>query len=672
MRVPKYRAHVRDLLELSEERIWRLKVPGVMDLTFDDGTVIENAQVTEVKISWYYWQIVMAYRDLSITPKLFLNGARYTDDCHRELMEAAIDETIGREDIEKEEVWLIGYRDIYNKLYNAIVANLRSFMGVTDVPHILEILFDPEVFAANDAVTDSIASCNNTHKVLRKIWETNRYPDNPTTQAFLNHTVKPAQLFQSFGSTSLRTDIDSQIYGTPIRRGFAQGFLKLQDVAKESRSASKALLFNKDPVASAEYFNRKLQFVCSRIRRIAKGDCGTQHYHEITVPDGDYGKGVMQSLAGLYEVMDDGGLREIRYGENHRCGTKIRFRTTMCCNYLPKQCVCQKCYGGASYAIPWDTNPGHVSCTAINKLITQLIISTKHLDFIVHKFMVSLKPSERFYLDVHEGDTDHLYLNKEREGLDIQMRFSVNDAKDLIKIKYVDNIRAGISISTLTSIRNVAFYIRDSEMIFTSNENYNLIKDSIPPSLSLELLEYIRDYGWDCEGDFYYVNLRNFNFSKPIMIYPLKNDNMIDYANRVERHIRSSSSAGDEDNNELVVDNTSSKLSEYRDPTSALMDTHALINEKLKGVHMGHIATILASTRVIDAENGNFSMPAGLEVGKFERHDDIIRGISLSVSMQYKEQYKVFDNLDSYIIKDRDTSPIDATNFISKTRDYTL
>jgi hypothetical protein len=48
------------------------------------------------------------------------------------------------------------------------------------------------------------------------------------------------------------------IFRKPIKRGFAMGFRDIIAFAKESRSAAKALLFNKDPVAIAEYFNRKL------------------------------------------------------------------------------------------------------------------------------------------------------------------------------------------------------------------------------------------------------------------------------------------------------------------------------------------------------------------------------------------------------------------------------
>lgn len=659
MSIPKYTLHVRDLLDITETKLWKLKVPGLVDLTFDDGEVVYNADTVDVLISWYYWKIAYYYRDLSITTNMFLNGKRYTDNTHKELLEAAIDETIDRDDIDKEHVWHIGYREIYNKLYNVIVERMLPYVGTMNVPEILEILFDEEVFKSNNNIKNSLKSCNDAHTLLREMWENEKYPDNPSTQSYLNHTVSPAQLYQSYGPRGQTTNIDSEIYGNVITRGFAQSFIKINDLCKESRSAAKALLFNKDPVAAAEYFNRKLQFVCAKIRRVVKGDCGTHDYHEVQIDDDAAGKALFKSIVGLYQILDDDTIQEIRASDKHLIGTRVRFRTTLCCSHLPKQVVCEKCYGKASYSLPWDTNPGHVSSTAICKLITQLIISTKHLDFIVHKFKAWLNKRERFYLETHKGVDDLLFLNHERKH--VYMRFSALEASEIVKINYLSSLKA-IPLTTISSLSNVTFYMKDADGTFCAMDSYCLIKNAIQPSLSQPLLEYMKEYGWTTIDKQYMVDLSKWDNEKPLLVYPLKNDNMSDYHKRVERHIRSNKSAGAEES--AITHNNFSKLSSYDDVTAALLDTHRMIEEKLSGVHLGHIATVLAASRCAEPDAGNYTMPESMEYGKFENHDDIIRGSSLGVAMFYKDQAKILNSLEAFVFKRRDSSVMDNAIYL--------
>lgn len=665
MKIPKYILHVRDVLDWPENKVWKLKRPGLVDLTFDDGTVIHNTDTVDLIFSWYYWQVAYVYREIDITPDLFLRGKTLTDGKHRSLMEAAIFPTIEHEDINKEDVWLIAYRDIYNKIYNAIAERLIAYVTSTDVPHILEILFDPEVHEANLKVTDALNTVDRAYAVLRKVFDT-KYPNNPICRARNNRTVKEEQLLQSFGPRGRVTDIDSNIYRRPIKRGFAWGFRTINDLCKESRSAAKALLFNKDPVADAEYFNRKLQLVCAVIRRIVKGDCGAHNLHEITVPEGEMGDAILRDLAGLYQELPNGELVAITGKEKELKGTTIRFRSTMTCKHLHQQCVCEICYGLTSYSIPWDSNPGHVSCTAINKRITQLIISTKHLDFIVHKFRATLNNAERIYLATRENYPENLYLNPDREGLNVVLRIRQIDATNLVKVTHYSNLGALVP-TEISSLDMVEFYLKEQDGMLGSYEEYDLMKESTRPSLSLPMLQYMKAHGWEITGQYYQVDLAHWDWNKPILVYPLKHDSMSEYADRVERFIRSSNGIGNDDDNKTKQRKTSGKvmmLTKYRNPTDALMDCYYLISEKLAGVHIGHIATVLAASRACDPYRGNYNMPDGLDRGQFAPHDAIITGRSLGPGALFERQSDMFDMTDSYLIKDRHNSIMDDMIYI--------
>lgn len=669
VKVPKYVYNVRDLLKISEERIWKLKRPGVMDLTFDDGITIVNMDTVDVIISWYYWQVTVAYSDIKISSSLCVNKEILTDAVHRRLLKTAIMSTVNT-DIDKEDIWLVVYRDIYNKLYNAIVDRLTAFVTSTDVPHILELLFDPDIEKANNTVTDSVVTVERAYSVIVDVFK-NKYPKNPICRAMRYKTVKLPQLLQSFGPRGLATDIDSNIYKRPLKRGFARGFRTINDMCKESRSAAKALLFNKDPVAAAEYFNRKLQLVCAVIRRIVAGDCGATHLHELDIPEGELGEKLIDSLAGLYMEQPDGLLRPIRKTDLALRGTRIRFRSTMTCMHLPNQCVCQTCYGDMAYSVPYDSNPGHVSCTAINERITQLIISTKHLDFIVHKFKVMLNSIERKYLKELNSNPANIYMNPELRGKKIFLRIRKKEAKQLVAVNHRTNLQSVIP-SNVTLLNMAEFWEVDNDGVISNVEQYDLIKEASRPSLSLEALIYIKKNGWDVAGDKHYqFDLSKWNFDQPLFSYPLKHDSMSEFADRVERFIRSCNVIKNEDEDNSSGRKTNAKLyslNKYTNPTDALIDCYYLISEKLSGVHIGHIATILAASRAQDPYNGNFNMPAGLNTGRFASHTSIITGRSGSNAMLFERHSEWFEMLDSYIIKDRHSSVLDDMIYISPTK----
>ncbi len=675
---------VRQLLDWTEEEIWGLDRPKVVNLIFDDGEKIETDTV-DIIISWYYWQVACRYRELTITRKIYLNGEPFRDELHRKLMWASIEETVDRRDINREDVWLISFRETYNKLYNAIVTHLLPYIATTNVPDILELLFDEEIHNANMRVRPTQKSVEKVYDVARHIINNSeKYSHNPIVRAVRNRTVPMNQILQSICPRGLLTDIDSVIFKIPVTRGFAQGFRKSSDLAKESRSAAKALLFNKDPVRTAEYFNRKLQLVCSNVKYIKGDDCGTHDYHELKIPEADHdsenidstGKALVDSMVGLYQIMDDGSLREIMAGDYHLCGTTVKFRTTLCCKHLKHQRVCRHCYGSIAYNIPEDTNLGHVSCTEINKRITQLIISTKHLDFIIYRFMAILRGNEPVYLQTRESHPENIYLNPSKRNKRILIRFKAEDVKRLVDINYIDN-DTNITPTKISCISEVVMWEFDENgVLFTENDidtTFDMTKMAARPSLSIEMLKYLRNKSWSVTGNFVDILLdADWNVKDPIFTYPLKHDNMSEYRGRVEKFIRSSSQIGPDDDDSERSTMKSFKtvkrqimLSQYVDPTKALYDAWYLISEKLSGVNLGHIATIAAATRATSPSDYNYHMPTSLTEGSFQSHENLIQHRDLAVAMLYQKQYAVFDELSSYLSKDRDSNALQDLIYIS-------
>lgn len=672
--------HIRDLIYMTEDEIWDLPKPGKIEIEFEDGVKLVSDTVNVMIGSWYLWRIAADWEEVKVSHKLFVHDATFTDQLFRDLLWEAIEGTMELT-IPKEDVWLLA-QQLYNRSYNAIVTRCHRFISNTTYSHITQLLEDKDIKAANEAVTDALPTIDRAHATIERVMRSGKYKNNPIVRAVTNSTVKIAQILQSIGPRGRTTDIDSVIYTIPIKRGFAMGLGSLPAYAMESRSAAKALLFNKDPVAAAEYFNRKMQLVCAVIRRIYPGDCGTTDTHEFTVPHDKYGLKMIASLAGLYEVINDHGrdvLREIRRGDKHLLGKTIRFRSSLCCLKAPEQMICEKCYGVTSYGMPYDANPGHVSSTSINEPTTQIIISTKHLDFIVHMFMAILSEREKDYLEVKEGKEDELYLKPVKGRKNIWIAFPAREAMGLVDINYAARI-SDMDVARVSALTQVSFYLKDDGTDATAQEQvFDMVRSGTSASLSVPALKYLKENSWERDGNWLHVDMSNWNFSKPLFIYQHKHENMGEFARRFETFIRSARPDTDEDGTPTPIVESNSKstkhraqmLVNYRDVDEALLDAFYLISEKLGNIHMGHIATVLMASRVNDTRIGDWNMPAGKYRGVFRAHDEIIRHRSLGVAMLYQRQSEVFNDPTSYLESRRPTSIMDDLIYIPEGK-YTV
>lgn len=664
-RILKY--HVRELLDYTEDEIWDIKPNQMVELTLDDGEVVQ-CPVYEMQMSYYAWRIVDAYRELQITKRLLVNGRPFTDDLFRDLMWAAIEPTRDMEDIDKEDVWAIAYEQIYNGTYNAIVTRLSDYVSGLNAEHIVEITNDPEIAAANAQVTDDLGSTDRVYQTLDRVLKSNKYESNPIVRAIQNRTVKAAQIYQSFGPRGRATDIDSVIYRRPVRRGFAMG-LTFNDYAKESRSAAKSLLFNKDPVAHAEYFNRKLQLVTNVIVHLIHGDCGTTDAHEWFVPNDKYGKSLLRSLDGQLQVLPDNKFKKISSNDETLLGTHVRFRTSLCCRYSKKQAICSACYGpDLAYATTYDANPGHVSCTTVNKSVTQLIISTKHLDFIDHTFVAHLSGNETRYLNTRTYDMESLFVAPERSRDKLQIRIFADEAPMLIDIKYVSNVH-NLDISKITSLTYAEFFLIDKDGYISDEQSVNLVKQETKASFSIALLKYIKEHGWTKHNQYYVVTLEDWDNKKPLFTYPNMHESTSEYASRLETFIRSSRSRASEDGPKEREVQGRRRLpmltgQAARDVDVALRDALYIISEKIKDVPIGHIATILLASRATDPANNDWSLPGGLHRGQFCAHEELIRNRDLAAALLFERQADVYNDVRSYVHKNRVYSPMQSLIYI--------
>ncbi len=656
--------HVRDLMFYTEDEIWAIEKPARCEITFDDGITLETDTVNIMIGSWYLWQIASAWPEINVTSKLFIHDKVFTDKLFRDLLWDAIEATMGM-NVPKEDVWFLA-QDLYNKSYNAIVNRASRFISSLSYKNIYEVVKHPRIAEANANVQPNQESINGVYDVITDVFKNDKsMADNVVVATVSYGTVKMAQVHQSFGPRGPNTDIDSVIYSNPIMRGYSHGLATLDAFAMESRSAAKAQLFNKDPVADAEYFNRKMQLVCAIVRKIVPGDCGTRDYHTFELGNDATSKRLFESMVGLYQVMPDGKPREILKTDTHLIGTTVNFRSALCCHEAPKQGVCEVCYGITSYGIPYDTNPGHVSSTSINEPATQTIISTKHLDFINQTFAKFLPREMESHFVVSKGHPEHILLKSGTVTKRLIMTIAQNEATSLVDINYVSNPGA-TDVAKISGLSNVQFfYIDDDDHVIGKPVSVQVVRKNIQASLSPHLLSYLKLNSWKNEGNRYAFDLSSWRLEHPILVYQNKHENMVAAVSRIETFIRSCRAKLNEDMTPKAIGRHEPMLVKYRDVDLALRDAFHIICDKLKGIHLGHIATVLLASRALDPYiAGDWSLPGSKYEGYFCSHDDLIRHRSLSTAVLFERQFEIFDDPDSYLQTKRVSTIQDELLFI--------
>lgn len=613
-----------------------------------------------------FWNMYRKHPEIPFNDHFFIDyNDVFTDRLMRKIFFAMIKPTIDMLDIDKHVIWRTGYQ-IYNEIYNYAVENLIPFMDSIDEFAIMELLNDPRLRESNQRVQDRDVDVEYGYETLKEVLSDPIHETNPVVRARRYNTVPVPQLNQSLVAIGQVTDIDSVVFLNEVLRGFAMGYTDVNSLAKTSRSAAKALLFNKAPVADAEYFNRKLQLVGNYIESIVQHhDCGTTDYHTIAIPEN---KAIFELFEGITMVLPEGGIRPIETSDTDLMGKRIRIRTTMCCRELKHQRVCSTCYGRLSYgvanrlrpdaptALPEELeltgNPGHISTTALCGPATQKVISTKHLDFIRCVILIVLAMEDRRYMEIHRT-LDSIKFRSGLANKNLKIRVDAEEARNLISLVYINNLD-NPQLGYFTSISYAEIITHDKDGFPVEAHQTNLARQATNASLSAPMLRYIKKHGWERAGKQIVIDLKEWNFDEPVFTYQLKHENMAAYVDRVELFVRSTSNDSSGKGSPRAH---MQRLTRFEDPTEALMAAIMLMAEKLS-VNVAHIATILAASRVKDPDNGDWSIANGLSEGKFCAHDDIIYNRDLGAAMLFEEQTRIFTSPRSYKNKSRVRSPL--------------
>lgn len=648
----------RDLLQMSYTDLWNMPSEW-HKIIFDDGEeLITKDRLT--KLSVLYWNPFKHY-DAPITKEHHLGkvaGERISSNKLQQTLNRVIwdihthsNETIDTEHLAKLAI------ETQNILYNQVIQVLGSFETTLDLVSLHEIYTHEKIRKANDELVPTSHGIEKVayEQILEVAYDKEELKGNVVMEGIKSGTQRTDNFLQGFGPRGFPTDIDSSIFPEAITKGYISGIWDLYGNMAESRSGTKALLYNKELLKDTEYFNRKVQLIAQYVARLHHGDC-KGHLIEFPII-----KSTLKSMKGVYYLNDlTGKLEWLNGDEKHLIGKTVKIRNVLGCIHPDPQGVCSTCYGRLSFSIPHGANIGQVAAVAMGDIITSSVLATKHTDSTAEVEQYQMGKLEVKYLE--EGKLEEtLYLKQKTinypECKLLVRRTEAQNLADILMIKDITNY----PIENASELTNILIQYKDSD----GDDVADMLSVSLynrKASFSIEFLKFLKEAGWEIDDrDNIVIDLNKYKSKKPFLTLPNKHVNMYEVMKRIQSFMHSEAP-----NRRIRTDIKTvgfvaqSYLRNHKDPVDGLISTVNLLNEKFS-INMAHCSVLVYAMMCRINPVKDYRLPKPGLSGGFEKYNTLMYGRSLGGMMAYENQQEVFNRPASFNIERRNDHPYDIT-----------
>jgi len=368
------------------------KLHSSLYIQFEDGAVVQ-LNSAEIKISRLLYSVIWDNPEVAHVPIVskyaiihFYSEGVFTAKTMNSVFEKILEDIVAI--VVKPAMCRDVLNSVYlsmqvamNSIYNNIVQDNIQYAESINILDFLEIQLKPKLLDAIKSVVENptVNQVNNTYDVLDTVMA--EMPNNVLAKAYMAGVLNLNQVKQMLASRGYVTEIKGQIFKKPIASSFVLGLRDVYSFAIESRAGAKALYMATDAIRSSEYLSRELQLVTMVVEKLVDGDCGSKDYTSWFVrPSSMTGKSDLVNLVGKYYLNEDTNQEEaITEQHVHLEGKTIKLRTALNCKLADKTAICTQCFGELSYGVPQHSGIGHYAATEITRVLTQSILSTKHL-----------------------------------------------------------------------------------------------------------------------------------------------------------------------------------------------------------------------------------------------------------------------------------------------------
>jgi hypothetical protein len=643
----------RDLLNMSYAELWALPDEWHV-IEFDDGSQRLSRDRT-TKISVMLWHPIKSYPDTPILKSYHIGNNRVTAKSIVSNLNKVIwgIHAHQNEQVDNEHLAKLAM-EATNILYNETVTELSNYVTTLSLFDIAEVYNDPVIREANENVEGTTYGIEQVayKNITSAFDDVTKFRGNSIMEGYRSGTQKKEQLLQAFGPRGFPTDIDSTISPFPIRVGYVDGIWDLPGSMMESRSGTKALLYNKELLRVTEYGNRKSQLIAQYVQNLHPGDCGTPHLLDFPVF-----RGTLKALKGKYYVREDGIEDWIRGNESHLIGKKIKMRSVLGCVHPDPAGICSKCYGRLSHSIIRGSNIGQVAAVAMGDKITSAVLSTKHTDATSAVEAYQITDNVARYLR-NGSQSETLYIKKNLQSQGYRLVIKSSEAQSLADVMMIKDISAypPETASNLTNIGLIRTVDGESHGDILPVSLYNR-----KASLSIEMLSHVQKVGWTPGvRDNIEIDLNGFDFDLPFLTLPYKHVNMYEFMKRTQSFLHSGDNGDSAKLSSDKVGFTSKTyLKNYKDPVEALASFVSLINEKIS-LNCVHAEVLVYSMMITSAQKKDYRLPKPGISGQFEKFNKLMDNKSLASKLALEKQHEIFLRPSSFLYTNRNDHPYDT------------
>lgn len=631
-----------DLMQLTEEAIWQLP-DGKMTIQFQDG-VLETTR-RRTLISWYFWRLHAQYGGQAPSIAHHLGNKQLRKGFELKLGAKVFWDVYEAvpEPRDPELVWHMSKTmyEIINAIHNMTALRLSGYVTTVDLGDMVDLMDDPVIADLKDKVRKDEISFEEAYKEM--IEELSKpkpnLRHNGNAKMARAGLLSPKQVVQLILARGYVFAVDGSVYPEPIREAYGDGFSTLHDSITESRSASRALYMNDDPLKKSEYFNRQMQLLTEVISRVEGDDCGSK----LTIP-WLVEKDDLFGLRGKYHV-EDGQVKLFDHTDESYIGKVVYVRSITLCRNHDTSSVCKTCLGQISRVIPTWMNVGHFLTTDPLGAIAQLILSTKHVETSQGAMLFPLDGVASKWLRYDKQNRSMVVVKRQNAANAFVLRFNSAEAPGLNSLFQCKDPESLLP-QRISCVTEIELYNADQDGNPKGDPvMFNTVIGGVGSALSSDVIKCLLA-GWkDCGNGIIEVKLDNFK-DKALFITPRRSENIMSFQKRISNFI-----FGTTDHDETMTG--------FSNVGQAVTALKRIFDEKIK-INLAHAEIFVRACMTVNGPKKDYRLPRGGDPFIFMPSRTILTMRSVSAALAFQGQQKMLLRPSTYMVDNRPPHPLDA------------
>lgn len=543
------------------------------------------------------------------------------------------------------------------KLNNMIVVMSERSVLSARAEDVDDLAMNPGIVDIREKVQSGEISIDEGEMLFSDYIKMDESLDNNTV-ALMARTggVSINQAYQLAGVRGGVFDLPNTILPNPIMSNYSEGIVKQVDVLGDGKSSGMSLISNGRGLKDSQWFHRKTHLATAVIQGILHThDCGSDDYAEMRIASTD----MAIAMLGKHRLLDNGVVELIDHKtvKNIKVGETVAFRTIGFCRSGVDGMPCGKCYGAMKSSIPYNVimkrtaNVGMFASTTICNPLGQKMLSTKHFirNAVTRRFEVQAKDRQ-----ILTSNGNEIFLKNDmcQDGTRIILRASIQ--KDLADLRSLD-VLDEISVDKLPYFDDITFqYEIEDVMVGGKTIQQHSAQTSVASRnsrFSTGFVQYVLKMGWEIlDRKHIAVDLKDWNFEDPIFVLPFTREGLDAHRKRVENFM-----TFNKRNAAWKAQPVTPKMF-----GEVLGEFWTLINQETKGINIVHPETMLAALLCKKPSEGSYKLTLGSGEKYFENFMTCVENRGAGGLMIAQGQQSVLSNIKTFLVKDRQASPLEA------------